>query len=256
MRVHPHDEHCRCDDVDTFDDLVAASFSSTTNALRLRRSLPGDFAALARLLAPAEGLVVVDPDALRALHTSAEGDIARAILLEDLQRFADLGHDPVLNCIASYPRDERGLPIATDVLSFHVDSAPVDVDTWLCTYAGASSDGLHDGDAFRLVDDDTVRASLRELHARGVLHDDARCARDRRAHAQRAVATDDDFAAFLREHSFDLHYRAKPGARPYAFGTGHLWRLAVARPGSPTTPCIHRAPTTTPDDEPRLLLIC
>jgi hypothetical protein len=239
MPLHHHHADCRCEDVDSLDELAARRFSPTTNAFRLRRLLPGDFAELARLLAPPEGLVVVEPDHLRALRTSPQAAVARDVILSDLQRLDALGHEPVLNCIASYPRDERGLPIATDVLSFHVDSAPVDVDTWMCTYHGKSSEGLHGDDALRLVDDADVRAALLQ-----------RCG------DSGPVPDDDAFAAFLREHSFDLHYRAKDGARPFALGNGHLWRIAVDWPGSPTTPFIHRAPTTTPDDEPRLLLLC
>jgi hypothetical protein len=266
MPLHdPHENgtRCHCVDVASFDELVTRPLQAPTNALRWPRTLPGDFAEVAHLLAPQEGLVVVDADDLRRLRTSPQGRVAVDVILDDLQRLDALGHDPVLNCIKDYPRDTRGLPIATDVLSFHVDRAPTPVDTWLCTYHGKSTEALHDDDAVRLIDDDAVRATLRDLHARGVLHDDARRAREQRRRAQGAAADDDDdddddddFAAFLRAHSFDLHYRAKAGATPYALGTGHLWRVAVAWPGSPTTPCIHRAPSTSADDEPRLLLIC
>ena len=241
MVLHDEDDHdarCRCEDADSFDDLVARPLTAPTNAVRWRRSLPGDFAELAQLLAPAEGLVVVEPGDLRRLHASPQGRIAIDVILDDLARLDALGHDPVLNCIRDYPRDTRGLPVATDVMSFHVDRAPTHVDTWLCTYHGRSTEGLHDDDAVRRIDDGDVRAALLRLHEE---HGDA---------------GDAGFAAFLREQSFDLHYRAKDGARPYPFGTGHLWRIAVAWPGSPTTPCIHRAPTTSVDDEPRLLLIC
>lgn len=71
-----------------------------------------------------------------------------------------------------------------------------------------------------------------------------------------ASLDDDDFHALVREESFDLHYGIVEGARPYAFGVGHLWRIAVEWPASPVLPCLHRAPTTDPGDEPRLLLIC
>jgi hypothetical protein len=67
----------------------------------------------------------------------------------------------------------------------------------------------------------------------------------------------------------DLHYAPKPGAQPYSFGIGHLWRIAIEWPGnrlplqnpqvsglrsqvSVSLPCVHRAPVT---DAPRLLLL-
>ena len=66
---------------------------------------------------------------------------------------------------------------------------------------------------------------------------------------------DENFAAYLSEHSFDLHYWPLPGSQPYSFGLGSLWRIAIAYPGSPVLPCIHRAPLTMPDAPARLLLI-
>jgi hypothetical protein len=68
-------------------------------------------------------------------------------------------------------------------------------------------------------------------------------------------ADDADFAAYLREHHYDLHYAPRPGAEPYTFGTGNLWRIAIALPDSPVLPCIHRAPLTLAGDPARLLLI-
>jgi hypothetical protein len=63
------------------------------------------------------------------------------------------------------------------------------------------------------------------------------------------------FAEYLAENCFDLHYVAKPGAQPYSFGLGNLWRIAVAYPGCPVPPCVHRAPETAPGRPARLLLI-
>jgi hypothetical protein len=209
--------------VNSFDELVARPLRDGVNAACWPRSLAGDFAEVARLLAPQEGLVDVDAALLASLSLSAAGRAAADLMRDDLARLDALGREPVLNCITSYPRDERGLAIATDVMSFHADSAPHEIDTWLCTYCGKPSEGLDNDDAIRLVDDPAVRAALsREL--------------------------DDDAVA--------LHYRAKPGAVPFSFGAGALWKIAVAWPGAPVPPCLHRAPSTEPDDEPRLLLIC
>ena len=48
---------------------------------------------------------------------------------------------------------------------------------------------------------------------------------------------------------------ALPGARPWSFGVGHLWKIACLYDGSPVPPCVHRAPPTIPGQPPRLLLI-
>ena len=220
--------------VGSFADLVHRPLVDGINALCWPRSLAGDFGEVARLLAPNDGVVTVDVDALRDLCLSPAGRVAADVLREDVRRLDELGRDPVLNCIATYPRDERGLAIATDVLSFHVDRAPVEVDTWLCTYWGKSSEGLDNDDARRLIDAPAIRDALFK-----------ECGGD-----------DADFVDFVREGNFDLHYGALEDARPFSFGVGHLWRIAVLWPGCPVPPCVHRAPAAAPGDEPRLLLIC
>ena len=65
---------------------------------------------------------------------------------------------------------------------------------------------------------------------------------------------DAGFRAHLHENCYDLHYAPAASARPWSFGTGNLWRIAVDWPGSPVPPCIHRAPVTL-SGQPRLLLI-
>lgn len=221
--------------VHSFADLVGRPFGGGVNALCWPRTLEGDFAEVARLLAPPEGLVVVRASTLRALSLSVAGRAAADAMMEDLRRLDELGYDPVLNCITSYPRDERGLPMTTDVMSFHADRSPIEVDTWLCTYHGKSSEGLDNGDARRLIDSPEIRAALLKEYA---------------------SEDDDGFAEFIREGSFDLHFGAGDNAQPFSFGVGNLWRIAVEWPGCPVPPCIHRAPQTVAGDEPRLLLIC
>ncbi|MGV3620233.1 MAG: hypothetical protein ACO1OB_05430 [Archangium sp.] len=203
--------------VSSFEALLQP-FSGGVNAVCFERTLVGDFEGIATAFADDE-LVNVDQAMLR----EAKNVDARAVrvLLEDLERLTSLGREPQLNVITRYPRDERGLPISVDVHSFHVDRAPIEADTFLCTYAGASSEGLDNDDAVRLVDVPEVVDALRGFDV-------------------------------VEEH-FDLHYRMKPGATPYSFGTGHLWRLSCDWPGSPVLPCIHRAPEH--DGRPRLLLI-
>jgi hypothetical protein len=219
--------------VDSFDTLLTRRFVDGVNALCWPRSLPGDFNEVARLLAPAEGVVVVTADMLAALSLSAAGRIAADVMTADLLQLQALGKEPLLNCIGGYPRDDSGGAVVTDVMSFHVDRAPIEVDTFLCTYFGAPSEGLDNDDAVLRVLDPEVRAALLvECQA----EDDRR-----------------DFDNFLAEHSYDLHYRVVDGAQPWSFTVGALWKIAVQWPGCRVPPCIHRAPDSV---EPRLLLIC
>lgn len=198
-------------------------FADGVNARCLERTLAGDFGSVASAFAArAEGeggVLELDDATLRS--TPGLDPRAVSVLLEDTARLAELGRDPLINVITRYPRDERGLPISVDVHSFHVDRAPIETDTFLCTYAGASSEVLDNDDATRLFDDSELVEVVRNLE--------------------------------ISDEGFELHFRAKEGAQPTSLGTGHLWRLAVDWPGSPVPPCIHRAPL--PDGRPRLLLI-
>jgi hypothetical protein len=223
--------------VSSFAELASRAFVDGVNALCWPRRLHGDFAELAHLVAPSEGMIEVDRAMLRTCTTklSAAGRVAADTISRDLDALLELGCEPTLSCVVNYRRDERELPIATDVMSFHADRAEVEVDTWLCTYSGKSSEGLDNAGARKLIDVPTLRARL----------------------LQQACGGEDDasFADFIREGSFDLHYDVVDGARPFSFGVGNLWRIAVDWPGARVLPCIHRAPETAAHDEPRLLLI-
>jgi hypothetical protein len=109
-----------------------------------------------------------------------------------------------------------------------------EADTWLCTYHGAPSEGLRNDEAQRWVDLPETRAALLK---------------------EFGGADDGKFLDYLEENCYDLHYAPAAGARPFSFGLGSLWRIAVDYPGSAVPPCIHRAPQTQPGDPPRLLLI-
>ncbi len=220
--------------VQGFPELVTTPFADGVNALCWERSLSGDFAEVVARLGPGEGIVALDEARLLALPVSAAGRVAIDQMLADLRRLREHDLDPVLNCIHGYPRDEEAGPVATDVFSFHADSAPVPADTWLCTYHGAPSEGLRNEEAQRRVDLPATRAELLQRFG---------------------GADDDDFRTYLNENCYDLHYAPAPLARPYSFGLGNLWRIATDYPGSPAPPCIHRAPTTLPGEPPRLLLI-
>lgn len=220
--------------VASFEDLVSTPFADGVNALCWRRSLPGDFTEVVAHLGPGQGIVPLDEERLLSLPVSHAGRMAVAGMLEDLRSLRERGHAPELNCIYAYPRDDTSAPLPTDVFSFHADSAAVEADTWLCTYHGAPSEGLLNAEARRRIEVPSLRAEL--LRRFGGADDEA-------------------FADHLQETCHDLHYAPLAHARPYSFGVGHLWRIALDYPGSPVAPCIHRAPSTLAGDPPRLLLI-
>ena len=220
--------------VGSFDELVSTPFADGVNALCWPRTLAGDFKEIAAALPVGEGISTVDEDALADLSLSKAGEIARGLLLADqlLLRSHDL--QPSLDTVHGSEPEVYDEPLATDVSSFHADSATVPVDTYLCTYLGATSEGLRNDQARRRVDVPGTRAELLALYDGP---DDA------------------GFREFLHENCYDLHYAPLPGARPFPFGLGNLWRLAIEYPGRPVPPCIHRAPLTLPGDPTRLLLI-
>jgi len=220
--------------VHSFSELVGTRFADGVNALCWERALPGDFSEVVECLGTGEGIVSLEEEMLRALPVSAAGRMAVDSMLADLELLRAQELAPVLNCIHGYPRDEAAGPVATDVFSFHADSAPVEADTWLCTYHGATSEGLRNEEAQRRVELPVTRAELLKLYG---------------------GADDTGFREFLNEQCYDLHYAPVTGAQPYSFGIGNLWRIATEWPGSLVPPCIHRAPETAPGDPPRLLLI-
>lgn len=220
--------------VASFEELVGTRFEDGINALCWERSLPGDFAEVIEKLSAGEGITTIEDERLLELAVSPAGRVAVERLLADQKLLREHDLDPVLDCIESCLRDQTGAPVATDVYSFHADSATVEADTYLCTYHGPSSEGLRNDEAARRVDIPQTRAQLLALFGGG---------------------DGPEFREYLNENCFDLHYAPVPGARPFAFGVGNLWRIAVEYPGSPVPPCIHRAPETRPGDTPRLLLL-
>ncbi len=220
--------------VQSFAELVGTPFGGGINALCWHRRLTGDFDEIVEQLRVTEGITTVDEPLLANLSLSAAGAVARATLLEDQQLLRAHGLLPILDCIHGYPRDEGPEAVPIDVYSFHADSATVETDTYLCSYNQIASEGLSNEQARRRVDIPETRAELLKLYG----GDD-----------------DEDFLRFLTDSCYDLHYAPLPGAQPFSFGLGNLWRIAVDYPGSPVPPCIHRAPTTRPGQPPRLLLI-
>lgn len=221
--------------VGSFEELVTARFEDGVNAFCWPRSLSGDFAEIVGQLPAGEGITAISEECLLELSLSNSGSLARQTLLEDLRLLRAQERDPVLNCINGYPRDDEPGAVVTDVMSFHADSAPIEADTWLCTYHGACSEGLRNEEAVKRIEIPETRAALLQEYGG---EDDA------------------DFAEYLHDCCYDLHYAPIPGASPYAFGQGNLWRIAVDWPGSRVPPCVHRAPDTQPGDPTRLMVIC
>jgi hypothetical protein len=235
IRFNLPTDYARIKRVGSFQELVTTPFDAGVNALCWERVLPGDFSEVVQRLGVSESVEPIDEARLRELSVSPAGRAAIEVLIEDQRLLREHGAAPVLNCFLGYPRDDEPEVVPTDVYSFHADSAPVEADTFLCTYHGAASEGLRNEDAHRLVDNPVTRAELLKLFG---------------------GADDAGFREFLKENCYDLHYAAAPGARPYQFGVGNLWRIATDWPGCRVPPCIHRAPETVPGQSPRLLLIC
>jgi hypothetical protein len=226
--------HPRVKVVQSFEELVTTRFSGDINALCWERTLEGDFQEVVAGLGQGEGICPLADDRLRSLSLSTAGLRAVEVLMEDQRLLREHGLAPVLDCIYGYPRDEESEIVATDVFSFHADSAPVEAGTYLCTYHGLASEGVANEQAVRRIDIPETRAALLE---------------------EFGGEEGADFEEYLSACCYDLHYALLPGARPYGFGLGNLWRVAVQYPSSPVLPCIHRAPATGPADSPRLLLI-
>jgi hypothetical protein len=219
--------------VTDFQDLVSTPFHGEINAICWTRNLTGDFSEIVKKVELNGNITVVEEEELRELPLTEQGQLARNLLLNDLELLKAHGASPVLNVIKYYDRDESDPFFPTDVYSFHVDRSPLPTDTFLCTYHGEPSEILPNSQARKKVLVPEIREKLKKQYH----------------------GTDGGFESFLSEHFFDLHYQSLPGAHPISLGLGHLWRLAVDHPESRVLPCVHRAPTEKPGQN-RLLLIC
>ncbi len=217
----------------TFSELVNTDFKGEMNALCWYRNLNGDFNEIVTQLSLKENITEIYSEDLIALQLSEMGNIAREIILNDLQLLTDFGASPSLNLLKCYERDDELDFISTDVYSFHIDRSPIETDTFLCTYHGAASDIVPNDQVEQKILIPKIREKLKELYD----------------------GPEAEFETFLEEYFFDLHYQPKPNAKPVNLGLGHLWRLAVDHPTQKVLPCVHRAPVEK-DGEYRLLLIC
>jgi len=219
--------------VTNFKDLVSPPFKGEMNAICWMRKLIGDFSEIVKKVELSGNITEIGQEELHALQLSESGQLAREILLNDLKDLKAHGASPVLNVIKYYDQDDTYPFFPTDVYSFHVDRSPIPTDTFLCTYYGDSSEILPNSQGIQKILIPEIRDELKKLYH----------------------GPDEGFESFLSEHFFDLHYQAKPNARPISLGLGHLWRLAVDHPESKVPPCLHRAPKEK-SGQNRLLLIC
>ena len=220
--------------VGSFDELVMTPMRDGINAICWERTLAGDFGEIVEKLGVGKGITSIDEARLLALELSEAGQVARDVLLQDQELLRHRELQPSLDCVNGYENEIETELLRTDVQSWHVDSATVAADTYLCTYFGPASEGVCNEEAKRRVDVPEFRAELLKLYG---------------------GEDDTGFCDYLNENFLDLHYAPLPDARPFSFGLGHLWRIAIAYPDSPVPPCIHRAPATLPGNPPRLLLI-
>ena len=219
--------------VSPFSELISINFQGDVNSICWERNLVGDFQEIVSQLQLKENITEVSVEDLLALQLSEKGNLAREIIMNDLQSLTDFGESPSLNLLKNYDRDKELDFISTDVYSFHVDRSPIATSTFLCTYFGAASDILPNHQATKKIMIPEIREKLKALHN----------------------GKEEDFENFLKEYYFDLHYEPKSNAQPINLGKGHLWKLSVDSPQQEVLPCIHRAPKEN-EGELRLLLIC
>lgn len=218
--------------VDNFPELINKNFQGLNNAICWHRHLVGDFKEIVSKLSLDENITEISIDDLLTLNLSDYGNLARNIILNDIALLTTFGASPSLNLLKCYERDDEFDFISTDVYSFHVDRSPIETDTFLCTYYGASSDIISNDQVEQKILVPEIRDKLKTLYD----------------------GSESKFEQFLEEYFFDLHYQPKPNAKPVNLGIGHLWRLAVDHPTQQVLPCVHRAPIE--NHQYRLLLIC
>lgn len=157
-------DHKQVEVVSTFAELVNTHFQGNKNAICWHRNLVGDFKEIVAKLELIENITEISTEDLLTLELSEQGDLARDIILKDMQLLTDMGASPLLNLLKHYERDEELDFISTDVYSFHVDRSPIETDTFLCTYHGAASDIVPNDQVEQKVLIPEIREKLKALH--------------------------------------------------------------------------------------------
>ena len=85
--------------VSTFSELVNSKFQGEMNALCWHRDLIGDFKEIVAKLELKENITEVFIKDLLALQLSEHGNLAREIILNDIQLLTDFGASPTLNLL-------------------------------------------------------------------------------------------------------------------------------------------------------------
>ena len=134
-----------------FKELVSTPFQGKINAMCWSRNLIGDFSEIVKKVVINKNIVELDIEELHELDLSAQGKLARKILLNDMNSLKVHGASPTLNIIKNYDRDDAFPFFPTDVYSFHVDRSPIPTNTFLCTYHGASSEILPNSQSIQKI---------------------------------------------------------------------------------------------------------
>jgi len=219
--------------VTNFNDLVTTQLKGSTNVVSWEREFIGDFNEIIQHCVSAENITVIEPELLLSISLTEAGQLARNTILNDFQLLSDYGAAPTLNIIKQYDRDTDENIFPIDVYSFHIDRSPIPVDTFLCTYYGATTEILPNEQSIQKILIPEIREQLKNNFA----------------------GSESAFETYLIEQFYDLHFAALPNAQIVQIPLGHICRLAVDHPNSLTLPCIHRAPIED-DGVYRLLLIC
>ena len=148
----------------SFATLVNSTFHGNMNAICWHRKLLGDFKEIVSKLDLIENITEISIEDLSALQLSEQGHIARETILNDIQLLSDFGASPSLNLLKNYERDDEFDFISTDVYSFHVDRAPIETNTFLCTYYGPASDILPNNQVDQKTRIPSIREKLKEIY--------------------------------------------------------------------------------------------
>ena len=228
---------------DFFDQSFGGA-SGKTNVILHRRKLRGDFNALAAHLA-GNKKVTIDRSLRREDVVKAEKELkgkakkAAQEILADIDMLAREGyHSTKLRLIGDegYRMDHGyDLKKGSGVSLFHFDGGQPLKGRVLTAYAGATTQGIAPEDCIRFVDIPKFQQDL--IGRFGQDHVDPK-----------------ELAALMKRSIADIRL-PKPGAIPYAFSVGDIFRHAVRDNKAGVTPHLHRAPPMTTGAKPRLLLV-